>query len=101
MRARGCGKVLRMAATIETATSVTDELVEAFAMLIPQLSSSNPPPSRAQLQEIVSSPACVLFVAKVEGTVELTSGPSREAANRLYLRIGFEKRETNVYRYSL
>ena len=154
MRARGCGKVLRMAATIETATSVTDELVEAFAMLIPQLSSSNPPPSRAQLQEIVSSPACVLFVARVEGrivgsltlatfpiptgvrawiedvvvdsaarghgvgealnaaaieearrrgaiTVELTSRPSREAANRLYLRIGFEKRETNVYRYSL
>ena len=34
-------------------------------------------------------------------TVELTSRPSREAANRLYRRIGFEPRETNVYRYSL
>ena len=30
-----------------------------------------------------------------------TSRPSREAANRLYQRIGFEPRETNVYRYSL
>ena len=32
-------------------------------------------------------------------TVDLTSRPSREAANRLYQRIGFEKRVTNVYRY--
>jgi len=31
-------------------------------------------------------------------TVDLTSRPSREAANRLYERIGFEIRETNVYR---
>jgi len=34
-------------------------------------------------------------------TVDLTSRPSREAANRLYKRIGFEARETNVYRYNL
>ena len=33
--------------------------------------------------------------------VSLTSRPSREAANRLYQRIGFELRETNVYRYKL
>jgi ribosomal protein S18 acetylase RimI-like enzyme len=32
--------------------------------------------------------------------VSLTSRPSREAANRLYRRIGFEPRETNVYRYT-
>lgn len=32
-------------------------------------------------------------------TIDLTSRPSREAANRLYRRIGFEPRETNVYRY--
>lgn len=31
--------------------------------------------------------------------VSLTSRPSREAANRLYQRIGFIARETNVYRY--
>lgn len=34
-------------------------------------------------------------------TVDLTSRPSREAANRMYRRIGFAERETNVYRYSL
>ena len=33
-------------------------------------------------------------------TVDLTSRPSRETANRLYERIGFERRDTNVYRYS-
>jgi ribosomal protein S18 acetylase RimI-like enzyme len=31
-------------------------------------------------------------------TVDLTSRPEREAANRLYLRLGFEPRATNVYR---
>lgn len=31
--------------------------------------------------------------------VSLTSRPSREAANRLYQRIGFTARQTNVYRY--
>jgi ribosomal protein S18 acetylase RimI-like enzyme len=33
-------------------------------------------------------------------TVDLTSRPDREAANRLYLRLGFEQRQTNVYRYT-
>lgn len=32
-------------------------------------------------------------------TVDLTSRPSREAANRLYQRLGFRARDTNVYRY--
>jgi len=43
-----------------------------------------------------------LRVAREKGarTVELTSRPSREAANRLYRRLGFQVRETNVYRYS-
>ena len=34
-------------------------------------------------------------------TIDLTSRPSQEAANRLYLRLGFGKRETNVYRLSI
>jgi ribosomal protein S18 acetylase RimI-like enzyme len=34
-------------------------------------------------------------------TVDLTSRPSREAANRLYQRMGFARRETSVYRYAL
>lgn len=33
-------------------------------------------------------------------TVDLTSRPSREAANTLYRRLGFIQRDTNVYRYS-
>ncbi|MXZ78855.1 MAG: GNAT family N-acetyltransferase [Acidimicrobiia bacterium] len=44
-----------------------------------------------------------LELARAAGavTVDLTSRPSREAANRLYLRLGFEVRDTNVYRYKL
>lgn len=33
--------------------------------------------------------------------VDLTSAPWREAANRLYRRLGFVQRETNVYRYEV
>lgn len=33
--------------------------------------------------------------------VDLTSRPAREAANRLYRRLGFRLRETNVYRFDL
>jgi ribosomal protein S18 acetylase RimI-like enzyme len=32
-------------------------------------------------------------------SLDLTSRPSREAANRLYTRMGFTSRETNVYRF--
>jgi ribosomal protein S18 acetylase RimI-like enzyme len=34
-------------------------------------------------------------------TVDLTSRPSREAANRLYKKLDFHQRETNVYRFDL
>jgi ribosomal protein S18 acetylase RimI-like enzyme len=34
-------------------------------------------------------------------TIDLTSRPSREGANRLYQSLGFKIRETNVYRYKL
>ena len=139
---------------VEIAVEASPELVAAFAALIPQLSSSSPPPSREQLAEMIESPASDVLVARVDGeilgaltlvvfriptgirawiedvvvddrargkgvgellnrfaldlartkgakTVELTSRPSREAANRLYRRIGFVPRETNVYRYDL
>jgi ribosomal protein S18 acetylase RimI-like enzyme len=44
-----------------------------------------------------------LNLADAQGarTVDLTSRPEREAANRLYVRLGFERRETNVYRRTL
>jgi len=139
--------------TVERAESVTAELEAAFVRLIPQLSSSSPPPDHDQLAEIVGSPATDLLIARADdGTIvgsltlvlfriptglrawiedvvvdgdtrgmgvgealnrfaidlaeargatsiDLTSRPSREAANRLYRRIGFVERETNVYRY--
>jgi ribosomal protein S18 acetylase RimI-like enzyme len=34
-------------------------------------------------------------------SIDLTTRPSREAANRLYARLGFELRQTNVYRLSV
>ena len=143
-----------MPVTVSIADEVTDELVEAFVRLTPQLSSSSPPPDRDQLTEIVTSPATHLLIARgddgsiagsltlvlfriptglrawiedvvVDGeargqgvgealnryaidvaaehgarSVDLTSRPSREAANRLYQRLGFEPRETNVYRFN-
>ncbi len=139
---------------VVAAHTVDDELIEAFDRLIPQLSSSSPPPSRDHLSAMVDSEDTVLYVARVDGRivgsltlafyriptgtkawiedvvvdaearghglgellnraaldearargakdVSLTSRPSREAANRLYRRIGFEPRETNVYRVTL
>ncbi len=139
---------------IVVATAVDDPLVEAFDRLIPQLSSSSPPPTRAQLAELVDDDSIVLFMARVDGVllgsltlafyriptglkawiedvvvdeaargagvgallnraaldearrrgakdVSLTSRPSREAANRLYVRLGFVPRDTNVYRFDL
>jgi ribosomal protein S18 acetylase RimI-like enzyme len=142
-----------MEVKVEAAGEVTAELVQAIARLVPQLSSSAPPPGAAELAEIVESPATTLLVARVpegdvvgtltlvlfriptgmrawiedvvvdEGargrgvgealneeairrataagarSVDLTSRPSREAANRLYRRLGFELRDTNVYRH--
>jgi ribosomal protein S18 acetylase RimI-like enzyme len=142
-----------VSAEIEIVTSVDDELVAAFDRLIPQLSTSAPPPGRDGLAEIVGNVNCVLFVARVDGDivggltlamyplptglkawiddvvvdsatrghgvgealsraaldearrrgakeVDLTSRPKREAANRLYQRMGFVARDTNVYRYT-
>ena len=46
--------------------------------------------------------AAIVLARKANArTVDLTSNPKREGANRLYVRCGFEQRETNVYRISL
>ena len=41
-------------------------------------------------------------LARADGarTVDLTSRPSREAANRLYERLGFQLRDSKVYRFA-
>ncbi|HEY2300242.1 MAG TPA: GNAT family N-acetyltransferase [Acidimicrobiales bacterium] len=139
---------------VEEATEVTEELLEAFVRLVPQLSRSAPPPGRHELADMLDSPSISVLMARdaagtlvgsltlvifriptgvraiIEDvvvdtsargagagtalteaalataaragarTVDLTSRPSREAANRLYQQLGFERRETNVYRYS-
>ena len=70
---------------------------------------------RAWIEDVIADPAvsgrglgaqltnAALDAAREAGakTVELTSRPSREAANHVYRKLGFEPRETNVYRYSL
>jgi ribosomal protein S18 acetylase RimI-like enzyme len=144
----------RATIAVEEVRAVDDALVQAMTTLLPQLSVSAPPPGAEELQEMVDSPASVLFAARdeqgrvvgsltlalfrvptglrawiedvvVDGgargqgvgaalvqaairraassgarTVDLTSRPSREEANRLYRRLGFEQRRTNIYRRS-
>jgi ribosomal protein S18 acetylase RimI-like enzyme len=142
-----------MGVHVEVVERVSDELVEAFERLVPQLSSSVPTPGAEALERIVAFPGNRLLVARDEGaivgtltlvlfpiptglrariedvvvdqaargrgvgaslslealrlaaeagarSVDLTSRPSREAANRLYRRLGFDVRDTNVYRWS-
>ncbi len=140
---------------VEAVLTADPELHRAMARLVPQVSSSAPPPTAYELETIVESPATTLFVARDESgeivgsltlavfrtptgvrawiedvvvessargggigsalvreavelarkaqarTVDLTSRPERDDANRLYRRLGFERRETNVYRLEL
>jgi len=50
--------------------------------------------------EALSLEALRLAQAAGARTVELTSRPAREAAGRLYQRIGFKERESRVYRFT-
>jgi ribosomal protein S18 acetylase RimI-like enzyme len=51
--------------------------------------------------EVLTQAALDLAAKHGARTVDLTSRPTREAANRLYARMGFERRETNMWRYNL
>ncbi|MEP7023099.1 MAG: GNAT family N-acetyltransferase [Actinomycetota bacterium] len=51
--------------------------------------------------EALSSAALDLAREAGARTVDLTSRPSREAAGRLYERIGFQQRDSRVYRHTL
>jgi ribosomal protein S18 acetylase RimI-like enzyme len=137
---------------IELPDEFSDELVDAFRRLLPQLSPSAAIPDVEAVEEIVASPTTTVLAARDEEgivglltlavfrapsglrawiedvvvdeavrgrgigealtreavrcagergarTVDLTSRPSREAATRMYEKVGFRKRETNVYRY--
>ena len=49
--------------------------------------------------EALTAEAIRLAYAAGARTLDLTSRPSREAAHRLYSKLGFEVRETSVYRH--
>ena len=141
--------------TIRVAEVADEKLVAAYQRLTPQLSSSSPAPTAAELAEIIRSDSATVLIAEddkgdilgsmtlvlfriptgvrawiedvvvdIEArgmgigqalneyaiqmaeqagakTIDLTSRPSREAANRLYQRLGFVARETNIYRYTI
>jgi ribosomal protein S18 acetylase RimI-like enzyme len=64
---------------IEVLREVTSEVTEAFARLLPQLSSSAPPPGAATLQAIVGCPAVTVLIARagdrIIGTLSLVMFP--------------------------
>ena len=53
-----------MAVDVEVLSEVTDEVVEAFRRLVPQLSRSAPPLDRAAVERVVSCPANTVFIAR-------------------------------------
>lgn len=59
--------VIEVSISVKAATEVDDGLVEAFSRLIPQLSSSSPPPTAAELLSIIDNPNSVLFIAELDG----------------------------------
>lgn len=58
-----------MTVEVVIADVVDEELLAAFAALIPQLSSSSPPPGAQELAEIVASPDSVLYLARHDGRI--------------------------------
>jgi ribosomal protein S18 acetylase RimI-like enzyme len=54
---------------VEVLDEASDEAVEAFGRLLPQLSSSAAPPDAATLAGIVGSPAVTVLVARSEGRI--------------------------------
>jgi ribosomal protein S18 acetylase RimI-like enzyme len=144
--------VAGMGIEVEVVRDVTEEIVEAFGRLLPQLSRSAEPLDAGGLANLVGWQGNKQLVGRMDGrivgaltlvmfpiptglrawiedvvvdevargcgvgaaltleavrlaraagarTIDLTSRPSREAANRLYERLGFELRDSKVYRF--
>ena len=51
--------------------------------------------------ELLMKKAIEVAKEKGAGNISLTSNPSRVAANNLYVKLGFQKRETNAYQMKL
>ncbi|MEY3699707.1 MAG: hypothetical protein RIT16_67, partial [Actinomycetota bacterium] len=58
-----------MTVQVEIAKRVDNDLVAAFQRLIPQLSKSNPAPSKEQLESIIASDSSQVLIAKVDGAI--------------------------------
>lgn len=56
---------------------------------------------RRGIGEMLTREALDIAIQCGARSIELTSRNERESANRLYRRLGFEERETNVYRYRM
>jgi ribosomal protein S18 acetylase RimI-like enzyme len=54
---------------VEVLTEVTDEVVEAFGRLLPQLSSSAKPLDAAEIDAVASSPAVTVLLARSDGRI--------------------------------
>jgi hypothetical protein len=54
---------------VERITDPTDELVDAFARLVPQLSPDRTGPTRAHLADVLSAPGTVVLVARDDGMI--------------------------------
>jgi len=67
--ANGPGKVRRVTIAVEILDEVTDEVVEAFARLLPQLSSSAKPLDAAAIAALASSPATTVLLARSGGQI--------------------------------
>jgi ribosomal protein S18 acetylase RimI-like enzyme len=61
--------VRRVKVGVEILDQVTDEVVEAFGRLLPQLSSSAKPLDAAAVAAVVSSPAVTVLLARSEGQI--------------------------------
>ena len=61
-----------MAVEIECVTEVSDELAEAFARLMPQLSPRLGALSRQAIERVVCSDGAALFAARLDGRITVT-----------------------------
>jgi ribosomal protein S18 acetylase RimI-like enzyme len=154
-RAQGQAALEAAALRIERVTEADEQLADAFARLLPQLSPGSRAPALAELMEVVADRDTTQLVARDDDGailgvltlhlyrvpaglnariddvvvddaargrgvgealtreavrraelagarhVELTSRTHREAAHRLYRRLGFEEHETTVFRLKL
>jgi ribosomal protein S18 acetylase RimI-like enzyme len=57
---------------IQKVDKVTDELVQAFQRLMPQLTTNHPPPSWDELRALVAFPASTLLVARENASTPIT-----------------------------